>query len=522
MMSNNLTNSSFIYGEELITINAFNTILEKNELIDSKLFLLKSEKQNFVIFIVLNNYLKGDSYLITLEQNSVVAGSFFKMEESNFQNNIIEKSLILGEFKSSESLNFNQIIISNNILKENIFDLKAYSDGKEIEINFDNLVISSTNAPLIQNQTSEISINKQSFIIIEGNFKIRIENSSLIDNFCYVGPCGFHFYPSETNSVANIISTIFSNNLVLYSDENDVPSCLLFLEGSLQLIIQNVIMVNNSVNYLNENNQIENGEKGNPCFYSDFSETSLLITNSIFSHNSGYGNYGESYCILFKGNSLEISNSLFLENFGPIDNQIFLFVLDCSVITMTNTSIIGSIGGTILIDTQREFIQIISKNLSIANNEASVYSLYFMLQSYDFTFEEMYFNNNFCYYSALLATVNSLGEDPEDQKLMFINSFFNNNTSIETAVWSVIIEFYTIGSFTNFTNCSFENNYATGEDDYGGIAYACSEVNGYVTFLDCNLKNNSATFGGICYSLLGTFIFQNSFIKNNEARSSNG
>lgn len=517
--NNSFENSSFINGDGILNANFLNMVLEINEFSKSTVFTLKPHQQTFENFKLLNNNFKNDSNFIIFEQNQV--GGSLIMTNLFFQNNFFEDGAIkISLIYSFDSLNFSEFLISNNFIKENILHVKcSTSDTSNIFMN--NAYISFNNNPL-QNHLSEIISAEQNFIIIEGNFMLKINNFNFIDNICYLGPCGFQFNPSGTSSIANIVSSLFSNNLAIYSYDNEIPTSLILVEGSLSLILRNIIMTNNSINYINIENQIEKGKKGNPCLYSDYSSSLLTIQNSTFYGNSGYGDYGESTCILFKRTSFEIKDSLFLENFGPIGNRIFLLVLDCPTINLENISFIKSGCGTMNIYAKSEMIKIMSKNITIKNNEAGVFSFFFILQKYYFNFENMNFINNVCYYSGVLGTLKSVGENPENQKFLFTNCVISNNTSYETSVLTVIIEFYTIESHTNFTNCLFENNLGTGENDYGGAIYINNEVFGLVTFLNCTFINNSATYGGVAYCLDGTLIVIDSSIKNNKVRISNG
>lgn len=511
-----MLNSSFISAKNLIFIEFLDFSFENNEFSDSIIFEVESKQQIYKNFMLLSNNLKNSSNLIKSEENRI--DSLLEFNKFDFKKNFFEKSVIIVSLAAFNSLNISDLLFQSNFIKENIFYFECNSNSSKIF--FTNMMLYQNNFPIL-NDLSPFMSTKQSFIMIKGSFQVSIKNCYFSYNFCLIGPCGFCFTSSEANSLVSIVSSSFSNNLAIYLHDSDVPSCILFALGSLCLILQDVMMINNSVNYLNSLNTIEAGNKGNPCIYSDYSESSLSIKNCTFIENSGYGDYGDSSCIFFKGAYLEILNSLFLKNYGPKNSRIFLFVFDCPAINLVNLSISESVGGIFTIYSKKEIIKIISKNLSIINNEASVFSFFFLLQKYDFIFEEIFFTNNICYNSGIFLTLKSVGENPENQKLLFINCLFRNNTSVAPLL-SVMIEFYTIGSYGNFTNCEFDNNKATGENNYGGIVFSNSEISGMVTFLNCNFKNNSAYHGGIGYFLCGTLIIRNSYIQNNKVLSPRG
>lgn len=500
---------------DFLDIKIENNTLDCSQIMNLK--LLSNVKQNLKMFVLTNNYFKNNSIFIMCQQNSDIlteislAFEKFYIQNNFFDNTVINISLVY----SIGSLYMVDVFFSKNIIQESIICINLLS---EITIVVDSLTILLTNSE-INYQKSSIRNIKQSFIIIEGKFQIKIINCIIFDNICYVGPCGFKLISSEIKSLANIILSTFSHNLAIYSNNNQIPSCTFFLEGPLELIIKNIILSNSSINYIDERNEITNGKKGNPCLYADYSEGSLTIINSTFSYNSGYG---DSSCILFKGAYLEIFDCLFHKNYSPINDEIFLFVLDCPIINFVNLRIIGCTCGTIYINSRNELVKMKSKNMSIIDNRSSAYSLSFILNKFDFRFEEMIYNNNICYYFGVLGTFYSNGNIPENQQFFFTNSIFHNNSSIQTKIFSVFIEIFTMGSYSNFTNCSFINNYATGEETYGGIIYISSEIYGYVTFLNCTITNNSANYGGVCFVSLGTLIIHNTLIKNNEARNPNG
>lgn len=521
--NNTFSNSILMSIENTMVYDFFDIAIKNNTFTSSQIMNLKFfsyVKQIFKMFVLTNNYFKNDSIFLLFQQNSysfAEIDSVFK--NFYFYSNFYDHSVInISLIYSIGSLNMSDIFFSRNIIKGNILYFNAINSFSQTKIIIDSIAILLTNSD-IKYKESIVGSQKQSFIIIEGKFNIKIINGSFFDNICYVGPCGFKFISSGSNSRAYIVLSTFSNNLAIYSNNDDIPSCSFFLEGSLELIMQDIMMANSSINYINEIYEIENGKKGSPCLCSDFSESLLIITNSTFFYNSGYS---DSSCILFKGAYLEVLDSSFLKNYAPTNDRIFLFVIDCLNINLVNIRIIGCVGGTIYVDSRNEFVKMRSKNISIIDNESTIYSLFFILQKFDLRFEEMNFSNNICYFFGCLGSFYSIGNIPENQQFYFTNSIFHNNTSIETKISSVFIEIYTMGSYSNFSNCSFLNNLGKGEETYGGIIYISSEIYGYVTFIDCNITNTSANYGGVCFFSLGTLIIYNTLIKNNEARNPNG
>ena len=525
-------NSGFIFSNSTDTLN-ISTFSMSNNFFFSSCFVTLT---NFAVFVqenifFLNNFLNKSLFLNVSNQiyleNNVELNKF-----SVFGNQFIDNSLFMKILLSNNCENFtmSNFIISNNSLQKIaiqikincrilIFEIKNISFIENeifegiIQISIDNdktqnLLVETLT--LVNNNLYSVDfLNfKQQFFIFSGqNLNLSLVSNFFWNNICSIGPCGFLFSSIGYYKVS-IISSTFSNNLALYQSDDSV-SCVILMFGTLNLTFSTSVMKNNSINEYDQKIGILQGYKGNPCIYSDTSESYLYIFGSYFFGNSGYQS---SSCVYFSGNQIEVSNSSFE---GSYSNVIMIFFLDVITTKLENLFFSNSYCGGFALNTQRENILISAKNIIIVNNSLTSSSfIYFYGLKYHMTFINITFISNECHGLQCFLYLLNAGIVVDEHQCNFSDSQFVNNKISNFGLFVLAL----IGSMTRIENCLIQNNTSTTQSSKGSVIFIYGENTAFCVFIRCKIVENSAFYGGIAYIKIAMLTIDNCILESNSVK----
>lgn len=511
--NNQFFNSCAIAASEIYQINLNNVHFSQNEWENSFMMNLNFQICYLQNIFLARNYL-SESYVAFCEITD--RASYLSFQNLLFENNFFESQLIAIAPKTFLNiLNFTNFIFWNNIFLENVFDFLHESIDDLIKINLHNLSIFSNNLKF--DSFRDLTERQQYFFKLGGNLNISILNSIIDGNSCFGGPCGFVFFSMKSTFYVNFVSSSFKNNLVFYS--NNFSIGLIFLNGPMNILLMDINISNNSISYNDKKiDDYKKEIKFTGFIYSSPSSQILLIfTNCFFNNNFGISD--DASCILFHGISLDVRNSSFIKNNFLRSN---FFEIDCGNINFENLIFESNKGGILYLRTKKESIFLFAKNITIQSNVAQTFAFRFNMQKFEIIFDKIMFFENICYSSGTFASFYSLGRVVNEQIVVLSNSFFRNNTSINTKIQTGFFELYLIGSLGMIINCMFVNNLAQGIQSYGAVFYLRNEVTSKTEFLNCYFSNNSAEYGGVAFHKIGGLYFENCFFESNSARNSKG
>lgn len=511
-------NTNFI---EVIQNNLFisnNTTVNKASFSNSILFDLKSSNFNHEVlienFLFENNDFHDNSLIFNcsfIENKLYLIWQNSKLKNNLFENGVWKFALINPNFNSK--FVFLNMILTNNTFHQTLSQtISSYSAGSNfLEIIFQNFSVEHSNNYILKK-------NPQTIMFVKGSYmRISMYNVSFIQNYCYLGPCGFSFTNPINEGDFQVLfkSCNFSNNIVYYS-EIDIydPICIFSLKGFLFFKISQTLLFNNSVFPISN---MKPQEKGVTCLISDDNLSDLYILDSLFLANKGSG---IALCLYFKGRTLEITNSSFEKTLSLLENQCFVIALDCFRTNLTNVSFLYGKGGIIYFISPKEMIYFSSKNVSVLENTANFSSFIISVQKFHFDFIDLKYISNICFGRALFLYFYSAADEPENHAISFINSFFIDNSALNTEVG--LFEIRAIGANITFDSCYIIKNSATGKYSQGGILYSNGETILIINFVECNIAENSAYSGALIYSLLSSFKFIACRITGNFAENKDG
>ena len=457
-------------------------------------------------FSVFNNQLHDNSHFIQINLLVLVESIGF----SNFiiYNNSFQKAFI----KIASKFHVIFFEFSNSIFMENeiLEGLVQLSFQSEITQNL--LIQTLTIANNNLNSLNFLNFEQQFFVFSGTNLNISIVTNFVLNNFCSVGPCGFFFY-SLGFYEAMIFSSNFSNNLALYQSDVRV-SCVILMDGTINLTFSSSVMKNNSINEFNPEIEIAifAGDKGNPCIFSDHSESYLSIFGSSFIGNFGYS---LSSCIYFSGNQIEVSNSSFESS---ISNGIEIFFLDVITILLQNVFFSEGNCGGFAINSQREIINIHAENIIIMNNSLTSNSfIFFACLKYFISLRNITFFSNECFgFSCFLYIFNG-GSEVDFHIGNVSNSYFASNQISNSGMIALIV----IGSMTRLEKCSFRNNTSLTNNTKGTLIFIYGENISFGDLIRCVIIENSV-FGGVACIELGNLTMENCSLELNYVNNMNG
>ena len=503
-----------MFESHLFQIQCFSSMIIQNMyffsdyLATSWIFRIFGKTQNVDTFLIKN---------VSMDNCNMTAISFFldlnssfmitnfsllnlKFVNNSFQNTIF--SIISNYYETDYYLS--EIMFFNNDVFGQIFEFNSNSFEIKQRIFIESLYILNSNL-----KSMKFLEYDQHFIVFRGSFNIKIHSNHFVNNLCSIGPCGYAFFSDNPNFMILVNATIFTNNIAFYSSENQNIICLIYISGTLNMTLTQIIMKNNSINKYDVLNGFSLGEEGNPCILTTSDYANLLIVNSLFSGNLGYKNDSSS-CISFSGNIFAIINSSFI-NQKTIDGfEVFTLNIDCSELRLVNVIFMeGNCGGIFLFTVREEFFFEVT-NLTITETKFFTTSFFILYtQKYFITFSNVIFTSNLCFSDHCFMNIFNMQGDVMNHIFNLSNSYFLHNQLLVGGIVSIV----TIGSLSNISSCIFDNN--TSSIGRGVAFYVGGEYTNYVYFFNCSFFKNLARIGGVGVLELGTLFIIDCLLENN-------
>ena len=215
-----------------------NLFFDENLLINSNIIeIVDGENENKVLnwskFTISHNHFLNHSFFLNHEYTNKNETLVFC--QMTIQNNLFQNVFWQIQFKFKIFLIcFSEIYSLQNTIEQNLLQISSTTELEQ-SILLDNFWVCFNNL-----DTSLFLESQQNFMVFEGKLNKTWQRNYFLNNLCFFGPCGFLFISNNPSLFVFLSFSNFSNNLALYSNADDIPSCVISLHGAINILIFDV------------------------------------------------------------------------------------------------------------------------------------------------------------------------------------------------------------------------------------------------------------------------------------------